>query len=83
MNTTLFVANIDYQVTAEELRALFEKHGLIRRVSLIIYKETGRSKGYAFIECETKSEAEKCKDKLRGHKFGDREITIKWAKQIL
>lgn len=81
MNTTLFVANINYQITPQELRELFEKHGLIRSVHIAVDDITGRSRGFAFVECETKRGAEQCKSALNKHKFGNREIIIKWAKK--
>ena len=80
MSTQLFVANIDYAVTAEELKEKFSKFGEIRSVSLIIDKTIGRSKGYAFVDCETNAIAKKCKEKLRDTEFYGRKIIIQWAK---
>ena len=79
-NTNVFVANIDYGVTVEELRNLFEKHANIRSCRIMINRETGRSRGYGFVECETHEEAEACIKELNGHIFNDRKIAVKWGK---
>ena len=48
--TNIFVARLDYGVTQEELKSTFEQYGQVNKVSLAIDKETGKSKGFAFIE---------------------------------
>ena len=48
--TNIFVARLDYGVTQEELKSAFEQYGQVNKVSLAIDKETGKSKGFAFIE---------------------------------
>jgi RNA recognition motif-containing protein len=70
----LFVGNLDYSVTREELEQLFSEHGEVRDVNVI------ESKGFAFIEMSNQSEAEKAKKELNEFFFKGRNLRVDEAK---
>ena len=55
----LYVGNLAFSTTEQELRALFEVHGVVERVNIVTDKETGRPRGFAFVEMTNPAEAEK------------------------
>jgi len=77
--TNIFVARLDYGVTQEELKSAFEQFGQVNKASLAIDKETGKSKGFAFIEMENDEEAQEAIKSLDGFKMHGREIAVKQA----
>ena len=76
----LFVGNIPHSTTEAELRALFEPHGAIEQVSIVTERDTGRSRGFAFVEMTDSSEAEKAIAALNGTDFGGRALNINEAR---
>src|SRR5712672_297471 len=76
----LFVGNIPHSTTEAELRSLFEPHGAIEQVSIVTERETGRSRGFAFVEMTDSGEAEKAIAALNGTELGGRALTINEAK---
>jgi len=80
METKLYVGNLSYQTTELDLRNLFTQAGAITSVSLITDRETGRSKGFAFIEMASQSEAEAAIKMFNGSRMGDREINVNIAR---
>lgn len=77
--TNIFVARLDYGVTQEQLRSAFEQFGQVNKASLAIDKETGKSKGFAFIEMENDDEAQEAIRSLDGFSMNGREIAVKQA----
>jgi len=77
--TNIFVARLDYGVTQDELRSIFEEYGQVNKASLAIDKETGKSKGFAFIEMENDDEAQSAIKSLDGYTMHGREIAVKQA----
>lgn len=77
--TNIFVARLDYGVTQEELKSAFEQFGQVNKASLAIDKETGKSKGFAFIEMENDDEAQDAIKSLDGFSMHGREIAVKQA----
>jgi cold-inducible RNA-binding protein len=61
----LYVGNLPHNTTEPQLRTLFEAHGKVERVSIVMDKETGRSKGFAFIEMTQDGDADKAGRALR------------------
>jgi RNA recognition motif-containing protein len=55
---TIYVGNIAYAVSVEELRALFQVYGTVTGVKIIVDKQSGRSKGFGFVDMEREEEAE-------------------------
>ncbi len=80
MSTRLFVGNLSYQTTEEELRQLFSGVANVTSVSLISERDSGRSKGFAFVEMATPEDAQKAIDELNGKSLGGRTIRVDLAR---
>ena len=80
MEIKIYVGNMSYETSEEDLRTLFAQAGEVKSVALIKDRDTGRSKGFAFIEMATQSEAQKAISAYNGHKLNDRELTVNLAK---
>jgi len=76
----LFFCNIPHSTTEAELRSLFEPHGAIEQVSIVTERETGRSRGFAFVEMTDSGEAEKAIAALNGTDLGGRALNINEAR---
>jgi len=76
----LYVGNLPHSTTDTELQTLFQPHGDIERVSLVTDRDTGRSRGFAFVEMADAGEADKAITALNGTEFGGRTLTINEAK---
>ena len=74
----LFVSRLDYGVTQDDLTTLFKPYGFVKKVSVVMDRETGRSKGFAFIEIDG-DDAQKIIDDLDGYNLKDRTISVKIA----
>jgi cold-inducible RNA-binding protein len=75
----LFVGNMSFQTTESDLRALFEPFGQVTRVHLGKDRETGRSRGFAFVEMANDEEAAKAMTALNGKEFGGRALKVNEA----
>jgi cold-inducible RNA-binding protein len=80
MSTRLFVGNLSYQTTEEELRQLFSGVANVSSVSLISERDSGRSKGFAFVEMASPEDAQKAIDELNGKSLGGRTIRVDLAR---
>jgi RNA recognition motif-containing protein len=76
----LYVGNLPHSTTEAELRGLFEAHGAVEKVSLVTDRETGRSRGFAFVEMTDAGEAEKAIAALNGTELQGRALKINEAK---
>ena len=76
----LYVGNLPHSTTEDELRNLFQAHGAVERVSMVTDRETGRSRGVAFVEMTDAGEAEKAIAALNGTELGGRTLKINEAK---
>jgi RNA recognition motif-containing protein len=76
----LFVGNIPHSTTEAELRALFEPHGAVDQVSIVTERDTGRSRGFAFVEMADSGEAEKAIAALNGAELGGRSLNVNEAR---
>lgn len=75
----LIVRNIDRNIPQSELLALFEPHGKVQYCNLIMDKETGLSKGFAFVEMPRPGEAKAAMKQLNGRELGSEKIRVKRA----
>ena len=75
----LFVGNMSFQTTEADLRTLFEPFGQVTRVHLGKDRETGRSRGFAFVEMANDEEAAKAMTALNGKEFGGRALKVNEA----
>lgn len=80
MNEKLYVGNLSYSTTAEDLKQLFAQAGTVNACDLITDRDTGQSKGFAFVTMATQAEAEKATSMFNAHSFGDRSLTVNVAK---
>ena len=76
----LYVGNLPHSTTEAELRNLFEAHGSVEKITLITDRDTGRSRGFGFVEMANASEADKAIAALNGTDLGGRTLTINEAK---
>jgi RNA recognition motif-containing protein len=76
----LYVGNLTYETTEADLRALFAEFGTIASVTLIKDRETGTSKGFAFVEMETQEAADQARQKLNSTMMNDRALKIDEAR---
>jgi cold-inducible RNA-binding protein len=76
----LFVGNLNFQTTESELRALFEPFGQVARVHLAMDRETGRGRGFGFVEMPNDEEAKKAIAELDGKEVGGRKIKVNEAR---
>jgi RNA recognition motif-containing protein len=76
----LFVGNLSFQTTEEDLRSLFEAFGEITRVQLMKDRDTGRSRGFGFVEMAEDESAEKAMGALNGKEVQGRTLTVNEAR---
>ncbi len=75
----LFVGNLSWKATEEDLKRLFEKAGVVVSVRIIVDQYTGKSKGFGFIEMESNEDAQKAIQELNEKPFMDRNIRVSLA----
>jgi cold-inducible RNA-binding protein len=76
----LFVGNLDSEVTEEELRRLFEANGQVVQVHIILDRDTGLPRGFAFVEMTNAPEAEKAIKGLNGSILRDHPLSVDYAR---
>jgi cold-inducible RNA-binding protein len=79
MSSKLYVGNVPFQITESELSQLFEACGTVEKVSIATDRETGRPRGFAFIEMDTPEAAEQAIADLDGAELGGRNIKVSAA----
>jgi len=80
MAAKLFVGNLSFQATEEDLRELFQQAGNVETVRIITDQFTGRPRGFGFVEMATKEEATKAVEMLNGRLFRDRNLVVDEAR---
>ncbi|HLY24749.1 MAG TPA: RNA-binding protein [Aggregatilineales bacterium] len=80
MNKKLYVGNLPYNVTEGELRELFAQAGQVTDAAVIIDRETGRSRGFGFVEMNTPEEATKAISQFNGHTMNNRQLQVSEAR---
>jgi len=76
----LYVGNLPHGITEAELRNLFEAHGAVEKITLVTDRDTGRSRGFGFVEMSNASEADKAIAALNSTDLDGRTLTINEAK---
>jgi cold-inducible RNA-binding protein len=76
----IYVGNLDYRTTEEELRAAFEAHGQVDKVTVVRDRDTGQPRGFAFVEMTNDGEAEKAIASLNGTALGGRNLNVSEAR---
>ncbi|MCH2507570.1 MAG: RNA-binding protein [Dehalococcoidia bacterium] len=77
---SIYVGNLSYQATEQELRDTFEPHGEVEETYIVRDRDTGRSRGFAFVEMPTDDEAKAAIEDLNGKEVGGRTLTVNEAR---
>jgi len=80
MGKKLYVGNLSYEVTDGDLAKLFEPHGTVESAQVIMDRDSGRSKGFRFVEMKTDHESQSAMAALNGQDSGGRPLTVNEAK---
>jgi RNA recognition motif-containing protein len=80
MEVKLYVGNLSYATTREELDALFERAGDVSSVDIITDRATGRSQGYAYVTMSTQNEADKAVSMFNAYSFDDHRLKVALVK---
>ena len=80
MGRKLYVGNLGYEVTHSDLSKMFEPHGTVESAQVIMERDTGRSKGFGFVEMKTDQEAQAAIAALNGQDAGGRSMTVNEAR---
>jgi cold-inducible RNA-binding protein len=80
MGKKVYVGNLTYDVTNEALEQMFAPHGSVQSAQVIMDRDTGRSKGFGFVEMSSDAEAQNAIKALNGQMVGGRSLTVNEAK---
>jgi len=81
MATNLFVGNLPFTTGSPELEQLFSQYGAVSRAQVISDRDTGRSRGFGFVEMDSDEDAQKAIDALDGSDFAGRQIKVNVARE--
>jgi cold-inducible RNA-binding protein len=76
----IFVGNLDFNATEESVRSLFERYGAVNSARIMTDRDTGRSRGFAFVEMENESEADQAIQALNGYSLDGRALNVNEAR---
>ncbi len=76
----IFVGNLDFNTSEDELRQLFEAYGQVDRVAIMTDRDTGRSRGFGFVEMASAEDGEKAIAALNGSQVGGRTLNVNEAR---
>jgi len=77
---SIYVGNLNYEVSQEDLSEVFSEYGTVKRVHLPTDRETGKKRGFGFVEMETEAEEEKAIETLDGAEWMGRDIRVNKAR---
>ena len=80
MESKLYVGNLSYNISEEQLRELFSQAGTIKEIALIMDRDTQRPKGFGFVEMTTQVEAQKAIEMFNEHELDGRRLTVNFAR---
>ena len=80
MSTKLYVGNLAFQTTSQELQQLFGQDGTVQSASVVEDRDTGRSRGFAFVEMSSQEEADSAIQQFNGKEVGGRALKVNEAK---
>jgi RNA recognition motif-containing protein len=81
MSTNLYVGNLTFNTTNAELERLFAEFGTVERANVVTDRETGRSRGFGFVEMASSEAADAAINKLNGSNVDGRDLTVNIAKE--
>lgn len=76
----IFVGNLDYNSSEEGIRSLFERYGTVNSARIMTDRDTGRSRGFAFVEMENETEADQAISALNGYQLDGRALNVNEAR---
>ena len=76
----IFVGNLSFGATEDAVRSLFEEYGTVDRVSVVTDRETGRARGFGFVEMSVNAEAERAISSLNGRELDGRALNVNEAR---
>src|SRR5580765_2619667 len=82
MSTKLYVGNLPFETTETDLQALFEGTGPVAKVTIVRDRDTGRARGFAFVEMNDSEGATRAISELHQHQYGGRSLTVNEAKPM-
>jgi len=80
METKLYVGNLSYETTEDDLRSLFTQAGTVNDVAVITDRDTGSSKGFAFVTMNSEEEANKAIEQFNGRSLSSRDLKVNIAR---
>lgn len=80
MNTKLYVGNLSYDVTESSLKEMFAPHGTVTEINVVMDRETGRPRGFAFVSMASREEADAAIKALNGRDWKGRSLTVNEAR---
>ena len=80
MTKNLYVGNLSHTITDADLESVFDQYGRVRRAQIAMDRDTGRSRGFAFVEMGTEQEAQNAIAQLNEQQFGGRRLTVNEAR---
>lgn len=81
MGTRLYVGNLSFNTTELELRETFSQYGTVAEAKLVTERETGRPRGFAFVEMGSEQDAQRAIDELNGRELDGRALTVNEARE--
>jgi cold-inducible RNA-binding protein len=81
MSTNLYVGNLTFNTSSAELEALFAQHGPVTKAQVVTDRDTGRSRGFGFVEMASADDAQKAISSLDGKDLDGRQLTVNLAKE--
>ena len=76
----IFVGNLNYNATEDDVRSLFERYGAVNSARIMTDRDTGRSRGFAFVEMENETEADQAITALNGYQMDGRALNVNEAR---
>lgn len=80
MSMKLYVGNLSFQTSSQDLQELFSQAGTVESANVVEDRDTGRSRGFGFVEMSTKEEGQAAIEQLNGKEVGGRSLTVNEAK---
>src|ERR1700739_3633006 len=80
MSTKLYVGNLDFKVTENDLQDAFAAHGTVIEANLVMARSTGRPRGFGFVTMSSPEEAQKAIDAMNGKELGGRALNVNCAR---
>jgi cold-inducible RNA-binding protein len=81
MATNIYVGNLTFNTNSADLENLFAAHGSVSKAQVVTDRDTGRSRGFGFVEMDSADDAQKAIDALNGKDIDGRQLTVNLAKE--